>query len=202
MPPQTTVETLEAVDRTTTSGPESADIVADGSPRRNPAALRVSVVLAITLVLALAAGTWVFLAKHDSTIASNKQQTSASVRDAVLGRAAQAAVKAYTVTAANHAADNAAAAVFMTPRMAAKYTGQISAAQWKTLTAGGAKQAAKVVADGVTSMTKDVADVFALVVVTTTAKNTSSNSVVAYRLNLTLVRQNGAWLVDDMNVIF
>lgn len=172
------------------------------SPLSWPAARRVTVVLALLLVLVLAAGTRAFFVERDSTIAGTKQQTSSTVRDAVLGRASEATIRAYTVNAATHEKDNAAAEQLMTPKMAAKYSGQVTAAQWKTLAAGGAKQTSKVVADGVTSMTKDSAHVFVLVVVTTTAKNTSSNSVVAYRLNVTMLAQGGTWLVDDMNVIF
>lgn len=156
----------------------------------------------LLLVLVLAAGTVAFFADRDSTVAGNKQQTSSSVRDAVLSRASEASIKAYTVTAVTHEKDNAAAEQLMTPKMVAKYSGQVTAAQWKTLTAGGAKQTSKVVADGVTSMTERTADVFVLIAVTTTAKNTRSNSVVAYRLNVALVNQGGTWLVDDMNVIF
>ena len=156
----------------------------------------------LLLILVLAAGTAAFFAKRDSTVAGNDQQTASSVRDVVLGRASEATIKAYTVTAATHETDNAAAEQLMTSKMAAKYSGQVTPAQWKALTAGGAKQTSKIVADGVTSMTAGTAHVFVLVVVTTTAKNTSSNSVVAYRLNVTLVNQGGTWLVDEMNVIF
>ena len=174
----------------------------DLSPRAWSAQQRVSVVLVLLLVLVVTAGAVVFFSERDSTVASNKQQTSSSVRDVVLGRASEATIKAYTVTAATHEKDNAAAEQLMTSKMAAKYSGQVTAAQWKTLAAGGAKQTSKVAADGVTSMTEDTAHVFVLVVVTTTAKDTSSNSVVAYRLNVGLVNQGGTWLVDDMNVIF
>ncbi|BBH18411.1 hypothetical protein Back2_26980 [Nocardioides baekrokdamisoli] len=172
------------------------------SPRSWSAPQWVSVVLAVLLVVVLAVGALAFFAERNSTVASNKQQTASSVRDAVLSRASEASIKAYTVTAVTHEKDNAAAETLMTAKMAAKYSGQVTAAQWKTLAAGGAKQTSKVAADGVTSMTKDTAHVFVLIVVSTTAKNTSSNSVVAYRLNVTLVDRGGNWLVDDMNVIF
>ena len=162
---------------------------------------RISAVLVLVLIALLVAGTFVFLNKRASTIADNQQQTAASVRETILSRASEATVKAYTVTAVTHAADNAAAEQFMTSKMQAKYTNQVTAAQWQTLAAGGAKQTSKVVADGVISMTKNTAHVFVLVVVTTTAKDTSSNSVVAYRLNVDMVEHGSSWLVDDMNVV-
>lgn len=197
--PRPVVEAVP-VDATADAAP-SAAARRGRSPKSWPAHLRVTVVLVLLLVLVLAAGSRVFFLKRDTTISGGNQQTSGSVRDTVLSRASEATIKAYTVTAVTHERDNAAAEQLMTPKMAAKYSGQVTPAQWKTLAAGGAKQTSKVVADGVTSMTKDTAHVFVLVVVTTTAKDTSSNSVVAYRLNVTMLAQGGTWLVDDMTVI-
>lgn len=174
--------------------PRQKSSVAWSAPRK------VSAILVLALVALLGAATLVFLDKRGSTI-SGTQQTSSSVRDTVLSRASAATIAAYTVTAATHEKDNAAAEAFMTSKMAAKYTNQVTAAQWKTLAAGGAKQTSKVAADGVVSMTANTAHVFVLIVVTTTAKNTSSNSVVAYRLNVDMVKQGSSWLIDDMNVI-
>jgi uncharacterized protein YbjQ (UPF0145 family) len=154
----------------------------------------------LVLIGLLVAATLVFIDKRGSTI-SDRQQTASSVRETVLSRASAGTIAAYTVTAATHEKDNAAAEKFMTSKMAAKYTNQVTAAQWKTLAAGGAKQTSKVAADGVVSMTANTAHVFVLVVVTTTARNTSSNSVVAYRLNLDMVMQGSSWMIDDMNVM-
>jgi len=171
------------------------------APRTRSPHVRVTAVLALVLIALLVAGALVFLHKRDSTMAGD-QQTASSVREAVLSRATDASIKAYTVTAATHEKDSAAAEQLMTPKMQAKYTNQVTAAQWKTLAAGGVKQTSKVVADGVVTMAAGSARVFVLVVVTTTAKDTSSNSVVAYRLNVDMVKQGGSWLVDDMNVVF
>lgn len=187
----------------TTEAP-AADAAAPGEAGRTGVAWsaprRVTAILVLVLVGLLVAATLVFLDKRGSTI-SDKQQTASSVRDAVLSRASAGSIAAYTVTAATHEKDNAAAEKFMTSKMAVKYTNQVTAAQWKTLAAGGAKQTSKVAADGVVSMTANTARVFVLIVVTTTAKNTSSNSVVAYRLNVDMVKQGSAWMIDDMNVV-
>lgn len=190
---------------------EAADAARPRLPRTGGSGW-VTVLLAVLLV-ATGAGAWAAV-KHaaDSQVAPDGELASAAVRAGIMAQAGAMTETAMSYRAAEADADIAAAEKLMTPAMRKKYEADLppqdqraeQARMKVTIKASVASLSGKTAcqsddcAVSIVSATPDRARVLVFVDQNATAASTTHSVASPKRELLTLVKQDGTWLIDDM----